>query len=88
MLLSSLKRETLLENTKKIVAQERSFTASVVKHLIEIHKRKLALEMGYGSTFSFCTDYLGYSESGASRRTQAMYLSIYVPQANVAERIE
>ncbi len=45
----------------------------------EIEKRKLFLEIGFGSLFDYVVQELGYSESAAYRRIQAMRLLKDVP---------
>jgi hypothetical protein len=76
----------LLIQTKSLVAQERNLLIQVLHHLREIESRKLFLERGYSSLFSFCVEYLGYDESQAQRRISAARLLKEIPE--VEKKIE
>ncbi len=79
MLLQNLKNEEILANTKNLVKEERRIQVELLHHLREIEKRKLFLEIGFGSLFDYVVQELGYSESAAYRRIQAMRLLKAVP---------
>ena len=81
---SKLTRKELLDDTGKLVAEERRITASLLKYLAEIDRRKLHLEMGFGSLFELLVKYWGYSEAAAGRRIAAMRLSKEVPEVSQA----
>ncbi len=70
----------LLEKVKNLVQQERHIQVEFLNHLLEVDVRKLFLEIGYGSLFDYVTQELGYSESAAYRRIQAMRLLKSVPE--------
>ncbi|WP_413293114.1 HNH endonuclease [Bdellovibrio sp. HCB185ZH] len=70
----------LLEKVKNLVQQERHIQVEFLNHLLEVETRKLFLEIGYGSLFDYVTKELGYSESAAYRRIQAMRLVKSVPE--------
>ncbi|MCB0350287.1 MAG: HNH endonuclease [Bdellovibrionales bacterium] len=72
MNLKTLSNERLLSETKLIVSQERELLISVLRHLQEIERRKLFLELGFPSLWAYCTLELKYSEASAYRRIQAM----------------
>lgn len=72
--------QVLIEDTKVLVAQERKVLSDFLYHLREIENRKLFLKRGYPSLFAFMTQELGYSESAAGRRIQAMRLIKDVPE--------
>lgn len=78
--LKEMKNEVLLLQTKSFVQNERRIQVEVLLHLQEIERRKLFLELGFGSLFDFTTKELGYSESAAYRRIQAMRLMKAVPE--------
>ena len=52
-------------------AAEARVTLRVVMHLIEMERRGIHLEQGFGSLFDYCTGKLGYSASAATRRIKA-----------------
>jgi hypothetical protein len=70
--MQNLTPSQLRHELKSLVARERETTFAILKHLEEIERRELHLEMGYPSLFAFATDYLNYSEPGAQRRISAM----------------
>ncbi len=72
--LKNLKNEEILAHTKNLVKEERRIQIELLNHLHEIEKRKLFLEIGFGSLFDYVVKELGYSESAAYRRIQAMRL--------------
>jgi 5-methylcytosine-specific restriction endonuclease McrA len=43
----------------------------ILRYLNEVERRRLYVPRGYASLYDFCTDYLGYSRSGAMRRIHA-----------------
>ncbi len=79
LFLQNLKNEEILVNTKRLVGEERRIQIELLHHLREIEKRKLFLEIGFGSLFDYVVRELGYSESAAYRRIQAMRLLRDVP---------
>ena len=78
--------DTLIDDLKRMVADERKLLTSILRHLKEVEDRRLYLERGHSSLFAFITKELGYSESAAQRRIQAMRLMRDVPK--VEEKIE
>lgn len=79
MQITKIENEKLLSDTKLLVKEERRVQVQLLLHLQEIERRKLFLELGYGSLFDFVTKELGYSESAGYRRIQAMRLMKSVP---------
>lgn len=77
--ISKLKDKELLEKFEFFSKQEKEMTAQVVAHLAEIDKRKLYLDEGYSSLFTYVTQKYRYSESAAYRRIQAARLSQRFP---------
>ncbi len=76
----------LMQKLKNMVKNERELLTEILRHLREVELRKLYIERGYSSMFAFCTEALGYSESEAHIRIQAMRLMTSVPM--VEEKIE
>ena len=69
--LQELTESELLARVKRLVRSERQATAALVAHLAEIENRKLYLEEGCGSLFSYCTQVLHLSEHAAYNRIEA-----------------
>lgn len=51
--------------------QERRLEIKVLRGLIEVERRRLHLDRGFGSLFAYCVGRLGYCESSAGRRIAA-----------------
>src|SRR5437773_2086053 len=68
---ASLSNAELLARVKSLVDGERQATAALVAHLAEIECRKLYLEQGCRSLFSYCTEVLHLSEHAAYNRIEA-----------------
>ncbi len=81
MLKVKLSDESLMSELKVMRANERHVLIQILEYLREVESRKLHLARGYSSMFSFCMEFLGYSESEAHIRIQAMRLSREIPQA-------
>jgi len=69
------------ESSERIVAylhelrrQERGLLVEFLRYLAEIERRGAALEMGFSSSFVFCTEYLGLTKGSAYRRTKGAKL--------------
>jgi 5-methylcytosine-specific restriction endonuclease McrA len=60
-------------------AAERKLIVEFLGYLGELDARKTYLELGFSSTFAFCTDHLGLSKSSAYRRTTAARLMVRFP---------
>ena len=85
---SALEDQTLLARVRQLVRQDATLTATLLAHLGEVDERRLFLAEGHPSLFDYCTRGLGYSESGAYKRSQAARLCRRLPAvlAAVAER--
>jgi len=70
-----LHKETLV-----LVKEERKLTGQVIEKLKEIAESNLHLKWGYSSLFDYCTKGLGYCESSAYRRIQAVKLVKVLPE--------
>jgi 5-methylcytosine-specific restriction endonuclease McrA len=58
---------------------ERKLLVEFLSYLGELDARKIYLELGFSSTFAFCTDHLGLSKGSAYRRTIAARLIVRFP---------
>jgi hypothetical protein len=67
-LVSQLPDRELVDVVSNLAAAERRATAALVEALAELDARRLYLEEGYSSLFTFCTERLRLSESSAYHR--------------------
>lgn len=81
--LRSLSSRDILNRTDLLVARERKVTLALLEHLHEIERKKLYLELGYGSMFKYVTVHLKYSEPAALRRMRAARCLGRVPRLHV-----
>lgn len=77
---STLRDDALLTTVKRLTALEKKIQYRFLCYLSEIDRRKLYAVEGYPSLFAFLTDYLGYSESSALKRSQIVRKAIELPQ--------
>lgn len=68
----------------QLAGAERAMLGEVLKLLREVEKRKLYLDRGHPSLYSFCVRELGYSEHVAHARIQVSRLSCTVPEVEAA----
>jgi hypothetical protein len=54
--------------------EERQRLVEFLAYLGELERRRLHLDLGFGSTFAFCTEHLGLTKASAYRRTTAARL--------------
>lgn len=80
MSLKDMRDKELNVNLLKIVQHERKLTSQILDYLKEVEERRLFAKRGYPSLFSYCTEFLGYSESAAQRRISSMRLLKEVPE--------
>jgi 5-methylcytosine-specific restriction endonuclease McrA len=66
--LGTLSDNNLVRQLESLRGNERNVLAAVLRHLVEMERRKLYLPRGYSSMFEFCTQHLKYSRSAAGRR--------------------
>ena len=69
----------LLVETEKLVLDERRLLLEVLRHLREIQRRKLFVEIGYTSLHDYAVRHLKYSDDQAARRIAAMRLLSELP---------
>lgn len=86
MNLSKVSSEELLSRLDRLTKSERKITHLILWHILEVDHRKLYLKLNYDSLYKYLTKHLGYSESAAYDRIQAMRLLKQVP--SVANKIE
>ena len=63
--LKKLTDQALIGSLKKLITQEREVLSEILKHLKEVHDRKIHLALGYSTLFSYLTEGLGYLCSAA-----------------------
>jgi hypothetical protein len=73
--LAGLTDAALLGGLSKLVGSGRQLLAEVVAHLGEVEDRRLHLDAGHGSMFSYCLTRLGLSEDEACRRIKIARLA-------------
>ena len=67
-----MKNSFLFARTKELVATERRIGIAILDCLHEIERRKAYGELGYDGLFTYCVKELGFSDSQAYQRIQAM----------------
>ncbi len=70
----------LLSSLKSLIGQETRITIAVLKHIAEVEERRLYLEEGYSSMYSYLREKFNYSESSAWRRLTAARALRQFPQ--------
>lgn len=70
----------LLTETRSLVSKEREIKSQILLYLKEFDSRKIYLERGFSSLFSFCMEFLGYTEAEAQRRISACRLLNELPE--------
>ena len=72
--------QQLLTQLKKLRQNERETLASILTHLEEVEKRRAYAALGFSNIFKYLTRELGYSDSAAARRIQALKLVKRAPE--------
>lgn len=80
MNLKHLTDKALLEDTKKLVSQERSILVKLLHHLNEIDKRKLYTELKYASLHDYCTRELKLADTSTHYRIVTARLMNELPR--------
>lgn len=86
MNLTHLTDKALLEDTRKLVSDERKILVKLLYHLNEIDKRKLFTELKYQSLHDYCTKELKLSEVSTHWRIVTARLINEIP--SITPRIE
>lgn len=76
----------LNETLQSLVRKERALLSEILWHIHEVDRRRLFLEMGFSSLFSYLTEFVGYSAGCAQRRIDAARLLQELPE--VARMLE
>ncbi len=71
--------QTILNEIKKLVQQEREVLTEILHHLREIERRRLFSKLKFASLLDYAVRELNYSEDQAFRRISAMRLMRDVP---------
>ena len=71
---SMLGDQQLLEQTRRLAANQRALEVHILNHLDEIDRRNLALRRGFSSLFDYAVRELRFSDAAAQRRIQTMRL--------------
>ena len=71
---SELGDQQLLEQARRLAANQRCIDVHILDHLDEIDRRGLALRRGFSSLFDYAVRELRFSDAAAQRRIQAMRL--------------
>ena len=71
---STLGDQQLLDQTRRLAANQRSLEVHILDHLDEIDRRSLALRRGFSSLFDYTVRELRFSDAAAQRRIQTMRL--------------
>ena len=79
--LKTLSDDALLRRTLALVTDERRIGVEVLWYLIEIERRLLHAQRGFGSLHAYMTEQLHYTPAAAQRRIQAMRLLVDMPEA-------
>jgi hypothetical protein len=77
--LTSLSDDALLQELHLIVGSHRRVTAELIQHLAEVDARRIHVEKGFASLFSYCVGRLRFSEDEACRRIEAARLARRFP---------
>lgn len=78
--IKKLNDQSLVAELKNLVMMERKITAEVIECIKEIDQRRLYLNFGYTSMFSFLTKEVGYTPAATQRRIDAARLSQAIPE--------
>ncbi len=79
--LKGISNQELINQLKKLVAQELDLTLKILPHLAEVERRELYLEKAYNSLFEYCRSEFGYSDASAWRRSGAAIAILKCPEA-------
>ena len=71
---SELGDQQLLEQTRRLAANQRCIDVHILDHLDEIDRRGLARRRGFSSLFDYAVRELHFTDAAAQRRIQAMRL--------------
>jgi hypothetical protein len=84
--LGTLTNDELHESAILAARRDREAELETIAHLREVERMRLHLQKGFSSIFSYAVDALGFSESAAATRVQAMRLAASIPSADAMLR--
>lgn len=70
----------LVEKLEKLVVLEKQTTAEILEYIKEVDRRRLYLQLGHTSLFSYLTRALKYTPSAAQRRIESARLLKEIPE--------
>ena len=79
--LGSLSNSALIDRLREVSKKEIGTTVELLRHLNEVDKRKLFLDLGYSSLFSYLVSGLNYCKGSAYRRIACARLAEVYPSA-------
>ena len=79
--LLGVKNAELMAGLSQLVTRGNELTAELLAHLGELEERRLHLQLGFASLFSYCVETLGLSEGSAGRRVAAARVCRRFPEA-------
>ena len=69
----------IVKKLETLAKVERRISVKILRHLMEVERGRIHLDMGYASLFVFLTKHLKYSDGSAYRRIEAMKILRDVP---------
>jgi len=78
--LQTLSDEDLVARLESLCRVERTVGTEIVAHLMEVKRRRLDLDLGYSSLYSYCVERLGFSSDVAYKRMQAAEVAQAYPE--------
>ena len=75
-----MKNEILFRRIKKLVTIERRIDVEILECLYEIEIRKAYAELRYDGLYTYCVKELGFTDSQAYQRIQAMRALKEIPE--------
>jgi len=78
--LATLSNEELMARLESLIEVERGVGAQIVAHLCEVEARRLHLDLGYSSLYTYCVERLGLSEDVAYKRIKAARTARQYPE--------
>jgi len=78
--LVELSNEELMARLESLVQVEKSVGAQIVAHLCEVEARRLHLDLGYSSLYTYCVERLRLSEDVAYKRIKAARTARQYPE--------
>jgi hypothetical protein len=80
MRFKSVSNQVLLEDFQQLLVSEKLTKAEIVEYVREIDRRRLYIDQGYTSLFSFLTKGRGYTPASAQRRIDSARLLDSMPE--------